>query len=76
MSKNLKEILTLLGERIRALRTDQGLSQATVAERTGTDQGQISLAEQGKLNLTLDTLTRIASALGVRVKIKLEREGK
>lgn len=37
-----------LGERIRALRTAQGLSQETLAQRAGITKNQVQLLEAGR----------------------------
>ncbi|MGH9268010.1 MAG: helix-turn-helix domain-containing protein [Acidimicrobiales bacterium] len=54
-----------LGERIKALRTEAGLSQAELAEQVGGDGRQISRYENGRITPSLDALARIAEALNV-----------
>ena len=66
----LGEVLALhaIGFRLRAEREKQGLSQSEVARRAGMDEPALSRIETGKNpNPTLDTLTRIAKALGKNV---------
>jgi ribosome-binding protein aMBF1 (putative translation factor) len=54
-----------LGQLIYDLRTEAGLSQRELAERMGTTQSVISrLEEGGGANNRLDTLARVATALG------------
>lgn len=54
-----------LGQLIYDLRTQAGLSQRQLAERMGTTQSVISrLEEGGGANNRLDTLARVAAALG------------
>ena len=54
-----------LGQLIYDLRTHAGLSQRTLAERMATTQSVISrLEEGGGANNRLDTLARVAAALG------------
>ena len=54
-----------LGQLIYDLRTDAGLSQRALAERMDTTQSVISrLEEAGGANHRLDTLARVARALG------------
>ena len=54
-----------LGQLIYDMRTDAGLSQRTLAERMGTTQSVISrLEEGGGAKNRIDTLARVASALG------------
>lgn len=54
-----------LGERIKALRTEAGHSQAELAERVGGDGRQISRYENGRITPSLDALARLAEALNV-----------
>ena len=54
-----------LGQLIYDFRTQAGLSQNALAERMGTTQSVISrLEEGGGANNRLDTLARVAAALG------------
>ena len=55
-----------LGERLRALRLERGLSIAQVAQRTGLTKGFISQLERNLTSVSLSALARICSALGVR----------
>lgn len=56
---------TLLGQLIHDLRTGVGLSQRELAERMGTTQSVISrLEEGGSAKNRIDTLARVAEALG------------
>ncbi|MFV0317869.1 MAG: helix-turn-helix domain-containing protein [Microthrixaceae bacterium] len=52
-----------LGDRIKALRSEAGLSQAELAEHVGGDGRQISRYENGRITPSLDALARIAQAL-------------
>lgn len=54
------------GRRIAELRTAAGLSQTEVAKRMKASQQFVWNIEQGDQNLTLDTLVRVANAIGVR----------
>ena len=51
--------------RLRALRTEQGLTLQQVAERAHLDVSTLSRLESGKRRLALDHLPHLASALGV-----------
>ena len=57
---------TQFGQRLRALRLQRGLSQEKLAEMAGLDRTYISQAEAGKRNVTLKTIVRLATALGVQ----------
>ena len=55
-----------LGDRIKQLRTEAGLSQAELAQRTGTgDARQISRYENGRITPSLEATIRIAQALNI-----------
>lgn len=56
-----------IGSRIAELRRERGMSQAQLAEATGLKQPNIARIEAGKYSTTLDLLTTIADALGVKV---------
>ena len=58
-----------IGERIRQLRTQQGVSQVELAEKAGLAQPHIVRIEQGRYSVGLDTLQAIAKALGCTVDI-------
>ena len=65
----------LLDEFLKA-RSDQGLTQAQVAERIGTTQSAVARMEsgRGKHSPSLATLSRYAKALGCRLEVKLGRK--
>lgn len=54
-----------LGYRIRLLREDRGLSQSDFAYRIGINRSYLSGVENGKRNLTVDILARMADILGI-----------
>ena len=56
-----------IGERIRQLRTERGMSQTELAEKAGLVQPHIVRIEQGRYSVGLDTLQAIAKALGCTV---------
>lgn len=59
--------LGALGNAIRQLRTEAGLSQEQLAERASTDLTQIGGLERGTRNPSYSTLVRVAKALKTRV---------
>lgn len=63
------------GERIRNLRSDLGWSQRKLATQAVTSQNQINSIENGNANPTLDTLEKVAEALGATLNIGIERKG-
>jgi XRE family transcriptional regulator of biofilm formation len=57
-----------LGDRVKQLRDARGLTQADLAEQTGLHRVYLTQLEAGvKTNPQLDTLRRLAKALGVTV---------
>jgi len=54
----------LFGDRMRARRLDLGLTQEEVAHRMGMDRAYVGALETGLRNPTLDTIGRVAVALG------------
>ena len=53
-------------------RMDKGLSQEQLAELVGTSHSQISRIESGRHRTNLDTLSRIAHALDMRMVVGFE----
>ncbi|MCZ7679569.1 MAG: helix-turn-helix domain-containing protein [Sandaracinaceae bacterium] len=54
-----------LGKRIRELRLAAGLTQAELARRTGIHRPNIARVEAGRHTPSLETLARLAQAIGV-----------
>lgn len=54
----------LVGQNVRRFRQKLGLSQEALAERSDFHWTYISGVERGKYNLSLDSIVRIAKALG------------
>ena len=61
---NVKE---LLGKRIKELRKAKKLTQEELAEKIGIGTPNISYFETGKFSPAIDTLQKIAMALGVEI---------
>jgi transcriptional regulator with XRE-family HTH domain len=55
-----KELRASLGNNFREARTRKGLSQQQIAAATGITQGRIARIELGQVNVTLETIMRIA----------------
>lgn len=56
-----------LGEAVRQLRLEAGMSQEQLAESAGTDLTQVGGVERGVRNPSYTTLLRLAAALGTSV---------
>lgn len=54
-----------IGERIREVRNGIGMGQAECARDAGIDKSSMFRLESGAQNITVETLARIAHALGV-----------
>ena len=80
--------ITAFRELVYQLRHDSGLTQAELADRMGTTQSAIARMEGGGTRPTLETLEKLATAVGAdlvvgvgenlsehRTIAKLEREG-
>jgi transcriptional regulator with XRE-family HTH domain len=67
-SPNAKErVLVAFGAAVREVRKDVGISQEELAHRTGIDRSYLGAIERGDQNAGLIHITKIASALGVKV---------
>jgi transcriptional regulator with XRE-family HTH domain len=60
-----------LGEEIRRLREDAGLSRAALARAAGVDESYIRRIEAGTARPSVETITRISLALGVDLAVRL-----
>lgn len=58
-------IRTALGKNIRLLREKRGLTQSELAELAGLHRTYVGGIERGERNVSIDNLSRIASALDV-----------
>jgi transcriptional regulator with XRE-family HTH domain len=59
------DILELVGNRIREIRLERGLTQEEVGEAVGVSYSYIGRIERGQKNISLQTLSKIAHALNV-----------
>jgi transcriptional regulator with XRE-family HTH domain len=62
-----EELLKLVGQRIRTLRKEKGLSLQDLAYQIGMEKSNLSVIENGKSNPQLLTYARIAAALETTV---------
>ena len=58
-----------IGQRIAALRSVAGMTQAQLADRAGMQRSHISRIEAGSLAVTLESIEAIAQALGMTVDL-------
>lgn len=59
-----------LGERVRGLREAKGISQTELARRIGSTQPAVARLEAGGVAPRLETLERIAGALGLELVVE------
>lgn len=60
----LSSLQTRFGERLRQARLAANMTQAEMAERSGIHEQYIGRVEQGRKNLRLDTMVRLAMVVG------------
>ncbi|HET9920683.1 MAG TPA: helix-turn-helix transcriptional regulator [Ktedonobacteraceae bacterium] len=70
------EIQKKFGKRLRYLRRSRDISQEQLAESIGRSVGFISLLERGESAPSLETIVRLAEALGVEVGELFRFDGK
>ena len=63
----IRSIRIELGKRIRTLRKKQGLTQAALGEIAKLDRTYIVGIEKGKRNVSVESLIKISTGLGVRL---------
>lgn len=56
-----------LGQNLKRIRTEKGISQNKIARTLDIDRAFISNIENGKTNPTLATIAKIAKAIGVSI---------
>ena len=63
----MKDEAQKLGENLKRIRTEKGISQGDIARALEMDKSFVSNIENGKTNPTLATITKLAKAIGVSV---------
>ena len=64
----MTELSVAIGQLIRKQRTQQSITQESLALQCGIDRSYMGRIERGEVNLTVEKLYEISSALGVSVK--------
>lgn len=59
----------ITGQVIGRLRVQQGLSQEELAQKAGIARSHLAMIENGKKSASVETLWKIAEALGMRLSI-------
>ena len=65
---NEVEVYIRIGERIKKLRQEKGMSQQTLADECDIESPNLSRIENGNTNPTIKSLWKISNALGVKLK--------
>lgn len=60
------EVDSIVGDRVRAIRLDRGLSQNSLAQDIGVTYQQLQKYEAGRNRISVATLCKIARSLGIR----------
>lgn len=59
-----------IGAAIAALRTKNKMTVRDLADKTGINHSNLCKIEGGKLSATIDTLSKIANALGAKITMQ------
>jgi transcriptional regulator with XRE-family HTH domain len=65
----LSALLLALGQRIRELRSAQGYSQESFADKCGVHRTFMGTVERGESNLSFHNIARVAETLGVSLSV-------
>ena len=65
---NEQKLFLLIGDRIRDIRIEKGMSQQDLAAKCNFEKSNMSRIESGRTNLTVKTMFTISIALGVRIR--------
>lgn len=69
-----KDLLLKIGERIKELRTEKGISQQELAAALDIEKSNMSRLESGRVNMGVRTIYRIAQALDISMSELLDVE--
>ncbi|EZH66279.1 transcriptional regulator [Bacillaceae bacterium JMAK1] len=62
----MTDLRRIVGNRIRLVRKEQGLTQQELADRSGLDDAYIGGIERGERNFTIDTLDKVLNGLNIK----------
>lgn len=68
----MSELQRKIGQRIRNIRKECGITQQDLSSIISVNQSYIAQVEQGKKNITIDTLAKISNALEVSLSDLLQ----
>jgi len=61
----MSSILTALGKNIKSYRKQLGMTQEDLAKRAGVNRSHLAMIENSRHNVLVETIERLAQALGV-----------
>jgi transcriptional regulator with XRE-family HTH domain len=64
----------LVGRNLRSIREAKGWTQEKLSARSGVDQGYIGTLERGRVNVSIDTLAKLAKPLKVEIQEFLKKQ--
>ena len=67
-SNSFADVKSVLGDNLKRYRKQAELSQEELGHKIDADQAYISRLEAGQLNPTLESISELATALGVTVE--------
>jgi DNA-binding XRE family transcriptional regulator len=68
MRRDKTNIKNMLGEHIKMLRKEKGLSQEELSYETGLHRTYIGGIERGERNVSIENIEKIANALRIKLK--------
>ena len=69
----MRRKLAEIGERVRVAREKAQLSQEALAEKIQMRRENVIRIEKGRANVTVETLVRVATGLGLELGVTLRR---
>ncbi len=66
-ARNMADIKTKFGAKVRKLRQARGLSQEAFADVCGLHRTYVGAIERGERNVSLENIEKIAKALGISI---------
>ncbi len=67
LARNMADIKTKFGAKVRKLRQAKGLSQEAFADICGLHRTYVGAIERGERNVSLENIEKIAKALGISI---------
>ena len=64
-----------IGKQIKTYRKQKGYKIANMVEETGINKSNYSQIENGKVNFTIDSLSKVCDVLNLSVKLEEQKRG-